>query len=272
MFCSACGGQLSLAPCPNCEAVNDVTASVCHACKAELVEPAVERASGGSEDAGTPRDPGGIDTRADRNVTHAAADGALVGSSRETGVGNPDAAASLELQLERAKTAVERYDAVPAGTAVVALHGAPRIRSRNATRFIPRPIAAAAGAGVLIAIGVLLYASSRSPVHPTSPDGSAVPTESPAPTESAAPAERAGSSAAGGAAATVSDNPAACTDGVLALGLCPSEPGQAQSATRIRSSSDVAQRSAKDDATRECNGAAAALGLCAQTITTKGKN
>ncbi len=33
-FCNACGGQLNLAPCPHCGAVNDVTATNCHQCSA----------------------------------------------------------------------------------------------------------------------------------------------------------------------------------------------------------------------------------------------
>lgn len=35
-FCNACGGPLHLATCPSCEALNDVTASVCHKCAATL--------------------------------------------------------------------------------------------------------------------------------------------------------------------------------------------------------------------------------------------
>lgn len=35
-FCSACGGALHLAPCPNCGAVNDVVAASCYQCHATL--------------------------------------------------------------------------------------------------------------------------------------------------------------------------------------------------------------------------------------------
>lgn len=35
-FCSACGGALYLAPCPNCGAVNDVSAESCYQCRASL--------------------------------------------------------------------------------------------------------------------------------------------------------------------------------------------------------------------------------------------
>ena len=398
MFCNACGGQLNLAPCPHCEAVNDATASVCHACKGELVEANVERASGGSEHGGP--DAGGIETRSDQSATQTAGSGGLVGRRCETLVGTDDAAGSLiermagsiwqtpanvlaghgdhrtakstqpektrsepaefgfsstlaaepaelrgltghavelpppadEPAPQRATIGLERYDAVPLENAVVALQAAPRLRSRKAALFTRGPIAAAAGAAVLVAIGALLYGPSLGPVHPTAPAGSAVPTQPATPTEPAAPAEHTGSvqnespapirstepaeqpahaeresttaapvaeatgpaaaggesataskpvepasrgtrvrsSVAGGAAATVSESAAACTDGVVALGLCASEPAQAQPTTRIRSSPDVAHQSAKDDATRGCNDAAAALGLCTQ-LTTRGK-
>ncbi len=35
-FCNECGSQLSLAPCPSCEAINDRDASTCHQCGAAL--------------------------------------------------------------------------------------------------------------------------------------------------------------------------------------------------------------------------------------------
>jgi hypothetical protein len=79
----------------------------------------------------------------------------------------------------------------------------------------------------------------------------------------------AGSTVAGGAAASASKEPAACTDAVVALGLCQSHPAQAQSATRAASSPDATQQSAKGGASRGCTDAAAALGLCVQ-ITTRG--
>jgi hypothetical protein len=56
----------------------------------------------------------------------------------------------------------------------------------------------------------------------------------------------------------------ACTDGVAALGLCPSEPERAQPATQIESSADLSSWPAKDHATRGCKSGVAALGLCAQ--------
>lgn len=341
MFCNGCGGQLNLAPCPRCEAVNDVTASVCHACKAELVEAHAEHVST-SEHGGSGLDAGGIDTRRERSGAQAVDNGGRFGS-RETLAGADDAAGSIvermagstrqartdvlvgqdDLSSEHATFRVERYDAVPVENAMVALQAAPRLLSPKGALFTRRPIATAAGAVVLVAIGALLYDLSRSPVR-SSPAGSAAPVQPVTPSESAAPVESTGSaqdesaapirsteaaeqpahaeresatatpsteptgpaaargasatagnpvqpaprgtrarnSAAGGAAAAVSESAAACTDGVVALGLCASQSAAAQSRARTGSAPDVARRSAKDDATRVCNDAAAALGLC----------
>jgi hypothetical protein len=230
-------------------------------------------------------------------------------------------------------------EAVPTGNPVVALEAPPRVRNPNAPRFGRRLIGVITGAGLLVALGMLIYDPSNGPVQPTSPTDSTVSSESAAPTDSGASAERAravqaepaaappssepppraataerdsntlslmegmrraaarGESAAasqpvepaprapairstvaggasagsvpGGGAATANKKPAACTDAVAALGLCPSEPAPAQSATRVGPSPEVAQPPAKNDASRACNDAAAALGLCVQ-ITTRG--
>jgi hypothetical protein len=56
----------------------------------------------------------------------------------------------------------------------------------------------------------------------------------------------------------------ACTYGVAALGLCPSESEQAQPAPQNGSSIEIERLPAKDHATVRCNEAAFALGLCAQ--------
>ena len=39
VFCSHCGGQLDLAPCPKCGAVNKVSAEACYQCKAPIARP-----------------------------------------------------------------------------------------------------------------------------------------------------------------------------------------------------------------------------------------
>jgi hypothetical protein len=322
-FCNSCGGQLNLAPCPHCEGVNEVTASVCHACKGALVESTVERGFGGSEYAGSGPEHSGIDTRLDEPASEFADSTGAIGSSRETHVSTEGAVAShVESSMagstrqaptdvlepyrayftrdadpppEHATFAVDGYAAVPAENAVVPLRAAPALRRRNAASFIRRTIVTAVGVGLLIAVGVLLYGPSLSPVHPTPPAVGAAPAEAAASTESGTPAERTvtvqgeppnasqpvepaprrasvQSSFAGAAAATVSGSAAACSDGVAALGLCSSASGQAQPAARVRSSSDGARRLAKDDATGGCkDAAAAALGLCA-SITTTGKD
>jgi hypothetical protein len=66
------------------------------------------------------------------------------------------------------------------------------------------------------------------------------------------------------APASVVKNTQACTQGVAALGLCPSEPERPQSAAPIGSSTDVASPPVKERAKSRCNEAAVALGLCAQ--------
>jgi hypothetical protein len=219
--------------------------------------------------------------------------------------------------------------AAPAEHAVQALPVARRSHGTNAASFFTRRrVAAAAVAGVLLAGGVLLYdPSSRSPVHPASPAGSAAPAEVRPSTESRAGAESAAvqgesaaaipsvppagqpalaegesppaspipqttthpavpteaataaqpvepapgsarvqSSGADGTAAKPGQTVAACAEGLMALGLCPSESGQP--AAQIRSANNVRQP-IKDEAA--CNEAAAALGLCT-SITTKGKD
>lgn len=55
---------------------------------------------------------------------------------------------------------------------------------------------------------------------------------------------------------------AGCTDGVMALGLCPSAPLQAQPATQVTSSIDVPGWPSKVDTSGGCKQAAFALGLC----------
>ena len=236
-----------------------------------------------------------------------------------------------ERPAEHAQVDAKPNHAAPAEHAVQPLPAAPRSHRTNAASFFTRRrIAAAAVAGVLLAGGVLLYGpSSRSPVRPASPAGSAAPAEAPPSTESrarvesaavqgesaaaipsvppagqpalaeresptaspvtqttthlAAPAEAATaaqpveraprrahvqSSGAGGTVAKPSQTVAACSEGLVALGLCRSETGEAQPAARIRSANNVRQP-AKDEA--GCNEAAAALGLCT-SITTSGKD
>src|SRR5689334_2763 len=49
MFCEACGGQLSLRPCPNCDAVNDASAELCYACKREFAQDSADHPPEGNE-------------------------------------------------------------------------------------------------------------------------------------------------------------------------------------------------------------------------------
>jgi hypothetical protein len=302
-FCSACGGQLNLAPCPHCEAVNELTAPVCHSCKGELLEPSIERRSVGGQNGGSGPEPSGADTGAQEGFSQSAAMGGLTGSVRDTHASTNHAAESFadriaasipqarlspqsdELPPERARLGLEWREAVPADNAMVMLQEAPRPTRRNAAQFKRRLIAAGAGAAFLLAVGVLLHGPSRSPVD-TPPAGSATPGKSTISSDSGGSAERATAVQEESTAAIPSSEPvgqsamaapkasrssAACSNGAVALGLCASEPGQAQAATPITSSADIARPSAKDDATAGCNDAAAALGVCA-AITNRGKN
>jgi hypothetical protein len=287
MFCEACGGQLSLRPCPGCEAVNDATAELCYACKRELARAAVEDSSAGNED---------------------------VGSSDALSERRPD----------YARIGLVRDDAVPVGNAVVTLEQPHAARAGNATLFKRRMILAVAGVCVLVAIGIILFASTRVLIRAPAPAGATGPTQSAAPADSAPP-ERTGtveaesaaaaasketsqepitsegsasampsvdakpatapretrveakqtvepppargrleSTAAVGAVGATSGSVAACDPGVVALGLCASESGEAPPAARPRSSPEMARRSNKDEQRPQCDEAAAALALCPQ--------
>jgi hypothetical protein len=65
-------------------------------------------------------------------------------------------------------------------------------------------------------------------------------------------------------AGRVTDIAAACSTGGVALGLCPSQAGQAQPATETSSSTDLARWPKDEPASGHCNKAVVALGLCAQ--------
>jgi hypothetical protein len=64
--------------------------------------------------------------------------------------------------------------------------------------------------------------------------------------------------------ASVVESIEACTYGVAALGLCPSEPEQSRAAPDTGSSPESVRPPPKDQASVRCNEAAVALGLCAQ--------
>jgi hypothetical protein len=77
------------------------------------------------------------------------------------------------------------------------------------------------------------------------------------------------SSVSSAPATTFIESATTCTAGVMALGLCSFEAGQAKPppakpATQVGSAADVAQRPLYREVTRGCREAAAALGLCTQ--------
>lgn len=286
MFCEACGGQLSLRPCPNCDAVNDASAEVCYACKRELARDTVDHPSAGNE--------------------HVALD-----------------AVSDDRRRDYARIGLPGHDAVPVTNAVVTFEAAHAARARSATPF-KGSILAAAGICLLVAIGVIFFVSTRGPFHSSVPANGALPTHSAAPAkpnpaertssagaESAAtsgpretprqpgtreessttnssveakrgaapqqkrveakrvlePAEGRGRLEAGGAGGAVgmsAGNVAACDPGVIALGLCDAQGTEGTPATGSKAPPETARRSSKDEPRQQCTEAAAALGLCRQ--------
>jgi ribosomal protein L40E len=315
-FCRRCLAQLNLAPCPHCNGVNELSATVCHACEGELLQPSLEYASVGSEEPGPDPAPGGIDLGSP-SATRSPYSGLFHGSSRELYVNAEDAAARPLLA-----------GGVPARKSMVLLRPEPTPFRHTAAPFNRRWIAVGVGAAFLLAVGMFVDEPSRRVVHVTSP----VPTASPDTAFSSAewdaylqravavqpesvpailsnqpaqnpaatspeptfalplsemraapevdnpivirPVEPAASratvqSSVSSATATTFIGSATCTAGVMALGLCSFEAGQAKPppakpATQIGSSTDVAQRPLYREVTRGCREAAAALGLCTQ--------
>ena len=184
-FCGGCLVQLSLAPCPHCAGVNEASARVCHACNGELVQAIVERVSSSNEQGETRPASGGIDTWAG-SATRSTASGGFLGSSRETHADTQHAAARF---VERLQGSIQQHEAVPAKTVMVPLP-APELFSRTPEPFTRRHIAAVVGAGLVLAIVIVVYEFSRSPVQHTSPLPGALPGEGITSTEWDAPAQR----------------------------------------------------------------------------------
>jgi hypothetical protein len=177
-----------------------------------------------------------------------------------------------ELLPLRAKTGMDRHKAGPAKIAMVPSRPAPGLLERARTSFSRHWIAAAVGVGFLLALGMLVRDTTRSPVYLTAPVPNALPGTEATLTERDAVALRAVTIQDGPVPTIPSIQPAlavmavesavACTDRVAALGLCPSEPERTQPATQSGSSTDLARWSAKDHATGGCKTGVAALGLC----------
>ena len=166
-FCSGCMVQLNLAPCPHCDEVNELSALVCHACKGELLQAVVERASGDSEQAGTFPVRIGIDTPAPV-ATRSVVGGGLFGSRRETyGTEAADSgqAERSKLPAQHARIGLGQHKSLSAKQAMVPLRRALGVRTRIPVSFSRlRVVAAVVGVGVVLAIGVLVYAPSRAPL------------------------------------------------------------------------------------------------------------
>jgi hypothetical protein len=130
-------------------------------------------------------------------------------------------------------------------------------------------------AALLLAIGMLVFWPTRSPVYVTSPVAEALPSEMAAPDEWSALAQRAvhiqndfGAAHGNGAGATPTSVPrhvGACSAGMAALGLCGAS-GSATTKTVVPTGSSIVAvpEPTTDHTTARCNEAAVALGLCAE--------
>jgi hypothetical protein len=152
--------------------------------------------------------------------------------------------------------------------AMVPSRPAPGLIERIRTFFSRHWITAAVGVGFLLVLGTSVYEPTRSHVHLAAPLPSALPGNEATLTERDALAPLALTIQDGYVRAIPAvmavESAVACTAGVAALGLCPSEPERAQPATQTESSVDLSRWPAKDHATGGCKSGVAALGLCAR--------
>lgn len=167
-----------------------------------------------------------------------------------------------------AKAAVERHATGPTKIAMVPPRQAPGLLERIRTSFSRHWMAAVVGVGFLFALGMSVHEPTRSHVHLAAPVPSALPSNEATLTERDALAPLALTIQDGDVPAIPAvmavESAVACTAGVAALGLCPSEPERAQPATQTESSVDLSRWPAKDHATDGCKSGVAALGLCAR--------
>lgn len=351
-FCSGCLVQLNLTPCPHCDEVNELSALVCHACRGELLQAPVERASGRADPLGIDAARSGIDTRS-QIATRSSASGRLVGSSRVIPAGDEDAVSSHVERIEgsmrqaivpapvahggrrmRMIAEPERHNAMASSRHVATVRPAPGLLRGTAALFDRRRLVTAAVIGLLVAIGLVFAPADRS-VHLTLPFSDALPDKGATSTASDALAERTmsvqgdyvpaipsgqrgplppmsapaqrpvtaeresathapfvevtarvapqndfpivsktvesaaartsvKSSVARSPVPTLTDRAPVCTSGVIALGLCPSDPVEAPPTIQVKSATDVARGPAKDYAPGGCRKAAFALGLCGE--------
>jgi len=169
------------------------------------------------------------------------------------------------LATAAAKTGVEQHQAALADKAA-ALSRAVLERLKHPSVTSSHWIDAALAIGLVLAIGMLFYMRSHGPDHLSSPASRAVPGNGNTSADRSALAKRTGITQGDAvpAAEKGTEGAAACTGGMAALGLCPSESRQAQPVAEAGSSTDVASPPPKDRASGGCKEAAVALGLCAE--------
>jgi hypothetical protein len=227
-FCSACGGQVNLLPCPRCGAVNDNVATACYHCERPLPGRAKEL-----PDAAPPA--ATVSGPVSRPASRAIA-GALV----------------LAVMAALAYYAYTQFS-------VVAPVPPPTAGSGEGTRGGP---AAAGAIGRNAVAGDVTPAKVDESVPPASP--AAVPPE-PAPAEpvpAAASPSRAGRRAAeSGQTQPLSQE--ACTEATAALGLCAAKDASTPKARPQAEEARKAGGGQEPPRQQGCTEAATALGLCA---------
>jgi len=240
-FCSECGGAMHLVPCPNCGAVNEVSALACYQCRTQLRERGIDAPPSDTPVAVQPAVPPrhrpsvlvvlagilatlAVGVYAFRQASQSDVSGADAASAEIGNVGQRPAVGAIESpavapapQLKR--EAVTRSDGAGTQPAVAprpAPAGAAASKTR-AERARAEPRRTGAEPSSLPGGGRRLNASSRPRACPEGVAALDLCAESPA--QQPAPA-----TAAAGQAAPAKPEPVGsqvCAEGVRALGLCP---------------------------------------------------
>ena len=241
-YCNACGATLTLAPCPHCGAVNEVTSTHCYQCRGSLQE--------SGKDLVVSEAPVAMDSRRSLRRYAPAIVGtvvvaivAFIGYRHDAPDGvSPTSAANTEAKGRSGR--VEPVSPpVPAATPAVPVAPTP------ASAVLPAETAPP---------------PSIPPAIPQTTERSASrqPVESPAGGAGAAPVARPRTIDAGKAGALETARLGPCTERVAALGLCTLKPGARLEAEAAAAGPAAAARpQAKNDG-EPCSEAVAALGLC----------
>ena len=233
-FCNACGGQLNLAPCPRCGAVNDITATSCYQCSGGLAQSRTD-APDLTLLAVHP-----IQLLGRRGVTE-----------QDTRLGEGLVAVTKPVALAGSEVANRgrgRRSRAIVGTLVLAaigLFGYYALRPHAPVDVPPPPVANNGAEGP---VRPIVRQTPIQDTRPAKPASSAI-------------------SGAGGAAAVTRFQPtnaaAPCTEAIAALGLCTLRPVRNTQTEAVSTApAAIARPQANSDVT-SCTEAATVLGLCA---------